>query len=187
MIPLFFIALSLSLDAFAVSVSSGISIRDLRFFHALRASFSFGFFQFIMPLAGWYMGSAFAARIEAFAHWIAFALLAFVGAKMIIESFRRAKGPEEYPAENTGDIRSLKTLFVLSVATSIDALAAGISLNIMGHGVWLSAAIIGGVTFLVCLCGFEFGRRIGTVLEKWAQAAGGFVLIGIGIKILIQG
>ena len=183
MIPLFFIALSLSLDAFAVSVGSGISIRDLRFFHALRASFSFGLFQFIMPLAGWYMGGAFTAKFETYAHWIAFALLAFVGGKMILGSLRRGKGS----AENTGDIRSLKTLFVLSVATSIDALATGISLNIMGLGVWLSAAIIGGVTFCVCLCGFEFGRRIGAVLEKWAQIAGGLVLIGIGIGILIQG
>ena len=187
MIPLFFIAISLSLDAFAVSVSSGISIRDLRFFHALRASFCFGLFQFIMPLAGWYMGDAFAARFETYTHWIAFALLAFIGGKMILGSLRRGKGSVAGHAENTGDIRSLITLFILSVATSIDALATGVSLNIMGLGVWLSAAIIGGVTFFVCLFGFEFGRRIGTALEKWAQIAGGFVLIGIGIRILIQG
>ena len=193
MISLLFIALSLSLDAFAVSVSSGISIQGLRPFHAVRASFCFGLFQFLMPLAGWYLGSAFAVYIEAFDHWIAFALLAFIGGKMLFEALRRktetpARSPEgeRAAAPRTGDIRSLKTLLTLAVATSIDALAAGISLSIMGHGVWGSAAIIGGVTFLVCLSGFEFGRRIGLVMEKWAQAAGGMLLIGIGARILAQ-
>jgi putative Mn2+ efflux pump MntP len=181
MIALLLIALSLSMDAFAVSISSGISVRGLRLFHAVRACFFFGLFQFLMPLAGWYLGSAFVFYIEAFDHWIAFALLAFIGGKMLAEATRPgAEGRQ--PA--TGDIRSLKTLLVLAVATSIDALAAGISLSIMGHGVWGSAAVIGGVTFLVCLCGFGFGRHAGRALEKWAQIAGGIMLIGIGIKIL---
>ena len=144
-----------------------------------------------MPLAGWYLGSAFAAYIEAFDHWLAFVLLAFIGGKMLVEALRRtppAAAPESASAAavQTGDIRNLKTLLILAVATSIDALAAGISLSIMGHGVWGSAAIIGGVTFLVCLCGFEFGRRIGLALEKWAQAAGGLMLIGIGVKIVAE-
>jgi putative Mn2+ efflux pump MntP len=184
MIAVLFIALSLSMDAFAVSVSSGVGIRDLKFFHALRASFFFGLFQFLMPLAGWCLGSVFTSYIEAFDHWIAFGLLAFIGGKMLVEALRR--GPDRTGKTAAGDIRGLKTLLILSVATSIDALAAGISLSIMGSGVWLSAAIIGGVTFLVCLCGFEFGRRVGLVLEKWAQTAGGLILIGIGVKILVQ-
>jgi putative Mn2+ efflux pump MntP len=195
MISLLFIALGLSMDAFAVSVSSGISIQGLRPVHAIRASFCFGLFQFLMPLAGWYLGSACAAYIEAFDHWIAFVLLAFIGGKMLVEALRRkAEDPARSPGENaaeaaaaqTGDIRNLKTLLILAVATSIDALAASISLSIMGHGVWGSAAIIGGVTFLVCLSGFECGRRIGLALEKWAQIAGGIVLIGIGVKILVE-
>jgi putative Mn2+ efflux pump MntP len=193
MTALLLIAFSLSLDAFAVSVSSGIAIPRLRLYHAMRASFFFGFFQFAMPLAGWYLGSiaadkaagkaaGSAAFIETYDHWIAFGLLAFIGGKMLIEALRR----QPDGAAETGDIRSLKTLLVLALATSIDALAAGISLNIMGHDVWLSAAIIGGVTFAVCLCGFEFGRRIGLALEKWAQLAGGLALIGIGVKILVE-
>ena len=185
MIALLGIALSLSLDAFAVSVSSGISIRDLRRFHAIRASFFFGLFQFIMPLAGWYLGSAFAYYIETFDHWVAFALLVFIGGKMCIEALGHRKESGKAPSGDS-DIRSLRTLLTLSVATSIDALAVGVSLSIMGHEVWGSAAVIGGLTFLVCICGFEFGRRIGHVLQRWAEMAGGLVLIGIGVKILAQ-
>ena len=199
MISLFFIALSLSMDAFAVSVSSGICIQALRPFHAIRASFFFGLFQFAMPLAGWYLGSVFASHIETFDHWIAFTLLAFIGGKMTIEAWKKndkcppknadvggVDGQRAGTAAPAADIRSLKTLLILSVATSIDALAVGVSLSIMGLNIWASAAIIGGVTFAVCACGFEFGRRIGLVLEKWAQIAGGIILAGIGVKILIQ-
>ncbi|MDR2477311.1 MAG: manganese efflux pump MntP family protein [Treponema sp.] len=198
MISLFFIALSLSMDAFAVSVSSGICIQALRPFYAVRASFFFGLFQFAMPLAGWYLGSVFASHIETFDHWIAFTLLAFIGGKMTIEAWKKnvkcppANADADRQSAGTdraapaADIRSLKTLLILSVATSIDALAVGVSLSIMGLNIWASAAIIGGVTFAVCACGFEFGRRIGLVLEKWAQMAGGIILVGIGVKILIQ-
>jgi putative Mn2+ efflux pump MntP len=177
-----FVGLGLSMDAFAVSVSSGVSIKDLRLLYAIRASFFFGLFQFLMPLGGWYLGSAFLKYIEAFDHWIAFVLLAFIGGKMLVDTLRSKDAHDK----NAGDIRGLKTLLALSVATSIDAFAAGVSLNIMGHGVWLSAALIGGITFLVCLAGFECGRRIGLVLKHWAQAAGGIVLIGIGGKILAR-
>ncbi|MDR0316184.1 MAG: manganese efflux pump MntP family protein [Treponema sp.] len=191
MIALFLIAVSLSLDAFAVSVSASVSIRDLRRFHAIRASFSFGFFQFFMPLVGWYLGSAFTSYIETFTHWIAFIILGFIGGKMIVESLRGKKAPDANAsgseAKSGGDIRGIGTLLILSVATSIDALAVGISLNIMGLGIWTSAVIIGGITFLICLCGFAFGRFIGSALGKWAALSGGVVLVGIGLKILIQG
>jgi len=172
------IGLSLSIDAFAVSVSAGISIKDLKRLHAIRASFSFGLFQFIMPVAGWYLGSAFAAYIEAFDHWIAFGLLAFVGGKMIWENLRGS--------ESSGDIRGLSNLLVLSIATSIDALAVGLSFSVLGHGIWFSAALIGGITFAVCLAGFGFGHLVGAFLQKWAGIAGGLVLIGIGVKILLE-
>lgn len=202
------------MDAFAVSVCSGISIRGLRVFHAVRASLFFGLFQFIMPVAGWFLGKTFSFYIRAFDHWIAFALLALVGGKMIWEAGQQAAGrqaaerqgtgapaqaagpdagPEnaeartadtESPSEGCADIRSLKVLLTLAAATSIDALAAGFSFSIMNHGVWGPSAVIGGVTFGVCLTGFEFGRRIGVVFERGAQALGGIILIGIGIKIL---
>ncbi|MDR1804463.1 MAG: manganese efflux pump MntP family protein, partial [Treponema sp.] len=105
------IGLSLSIDALAVSVGAGISIKDLKRFHAVRASFFFGLFQFLMPVAGWYLGSAFAVYIQAFEHWVAFGLLAFVGGKMIWENLRGS--------ESSGDIRSLPSLLLLAVATSI--------------------------------------------------------------------
>ena len=169
--------LSLSMDSFAVSVGAGISIRDLKVFHIVRACFFFGLFQFIMPVAGWYLGSVFVAHIQSFDHWIAFGLLVFVGGKMIWETFR--------PSESPGDIRGLSCLLTLSLATSIDALAVGLSFSILGQGIWFSAALIGGITFAVCLIGFEFGRRLGVLFEKWAGIIGGIILIGIGLKILI--
>ncbi|MDR1904424.1 MAG: manganese efflux pump MntP family protein [Treponema sp.] len=205
MISLIFIALSLSMDAFAVSISSGICVRGLRPFHALRASFFFGLFQFLMPVAGWYLGGTLLAYIEAYDHWIAFILLAFIGAKMIREAVgikRKAETPsaergaaERGAAERgAADICRLRPLFTLSVATSIDALAVGISLNIMGHGIWISSGIIGGITFFVCLAGFILGNRlqqglkqgIGLGFEKCSEIAGGIVLIGIGCKILAE-
>ena len=172
------IGLSLSMDAFAVSVAAGISIKDLKIFHRVRASFFFGLFQFIMPVAGWYLGKSFAVYIQSFDHWIAFGLLFFIGAKMLWETLKGS--------DSAGDIRSLSALLTLSVATSIDALAVGLSFSVLGHGIWFPAAIIGIITFTVCITGFEFGRRIGALLGKWAGIAGGLVLIGIGVKILVE-
>jgi putative Mn2+ efflux pump MntP len=209
MLSVVLIGFSLSMDAFAVSVSSGVSIRDLKIFHAFRASFFFGFFQFAMPVAGWYLGRTFAARIQAVDHWVAFGLLALIGGKMLFEALKgekkndasasqrggdiRPSGPfvDKYAIDcpairRGGDIRSLPCLFALAVATSIDALAVGLSFSLLGQGIWGSAFLIAGITFAVCLTGFEFGRRIGTLLEKWAEIAGGLILIGIGTKILLE-
>jgi putative Mn2+ efflux pump MntP len=181
------IGLSLSMDACAVSISSGISIPGLRKFYMGRASFFFGLFQFLMPVAGFYLGKFFISYIEAFDHWIAFALLAFVGGKMLIEGISKKKDVQE--DDTTGektDIRNIKVLLLLALATSIDALAVGISLSIMDQNIWLSAALIGGITFIICMLGFEFGRLIGLALERGAEIAGGFVLIGIGVKIMLE-
>lgn len=188
MFPVILIALSLSMDAFTVSLSAGISIRALRPFYMVRASFFFGLFQFVMPLAGWYLGKTVEAYIEAYDHWIAFGLLAFVGGKMFIEGFRRKDQTREGDegGGNTGDIRRLGPLLTLSLATSIDALAVGISFTILGQGIWSSAALIGGITFLVCLIGFGFGTRLGRFFGNWAERAGGLILIAIGFKILLE-
>jgi putative Mn2+ efflux pump MntP len=194
MLSIVLIGLSLSMDAFAVSVSSGVSIRGLRLFHAVRASLLFGLFQFIMPVAGWFLGKTFISYIQAFDHWIAFALLAFIGGKMILEAWRQARRTaastadteKHAPPENPADIRSFRILLTLAVATSIDALAVGLSFSILNRGIWEPAAIIGGITFAVCLTGFEFGRRIGLVFERGAQMLGGLILIGIGTKILVE-
>ncbi|MDR1949785.1 MAG: manganese efflux pump MntP family protein [Spirochaetaceae bacterium] len=208
MLSVVLIGLSLAMDAFAVSISSGITIRNLRVFHILRGSLFFGFFQFIMPLAGWYLGHSFSAYIEAFDHWIAFALLVLIGGKMIREGIAvkrqadgeaaRGEGPNTEGREGEGrrverrpaDIRGLRTLVTLAVATSIDALAVGVSFSIMVENIWTSAALIGGITFFVCLTGFEFGirlrRGIGFIFERWAPVAGGGVLLAIGVKILAE-
>ncbi len=198
MISTLLISLSLSLDAFAVSVSSGVCIRNLRPFHIFRASVAFGLFQFLMPVIGWYLGDSFRSYIEGFDHWIAFGLLVIIGFKMIIE----ARGEKEAPCPPCGDdsvpgkngkngsiktdIRNPWTLFTLAVATSIDALAIGLSYSMIDQSIWLPAVIIGGITLVVCLLGFEFGKRIGLVFEKWAQITGGAVLILIGVKILLE-
>jgi putative Mn2+ efflux pump MntP len=212
MLSIVLIGLSLSMDAFTVSAGAGVSIRNLKLFHAVRASLSFGLFQFFMPVMGWLLGETVSSYITAYDHWIAFGLLAFIGGKMIFEGIRamprgragsgtsleQTAVPEQAAGgqspgksiKSAGDIRDSGTLLVLSLATSIDALAVGISLSILNQSIWISAALIGGITFLVCLLGFEIGRRlrqgIGLVLEKWAQFAGGLILIGLGCKILAE-
>jgi putative Mn2+ efflux pump MntP len=197
MISTLLISLSLSLDAFAVSVGSGICSRDLRRFHIFRAAFAFGLFQFLMPIIGWLLGNSFRTYIESFDHWVAFGLLAIIGIKMIIES-REAEEvscpvPEngENSAKSDGnsnkfDVKNLWTLFVLAIATSIDAMAIGLSYSLINQSIWVPASAIGIITFAVCLLGFEFGKRIGTLFEKWAQIIGGIVLVLIGTKILLE-
>jgi putative Mn2+ efflux pump MntP len=181
------IGLSLSMDAFAISISSGIAIPGLKPFYALRASFFFGLFQFFMPVVGWFSGNSLASYISAFDHWVVFALLSFIGGKMALESLRgRKEKSAEGGAEGTTDIRSLWTLLTISVTTSIDALAVGVSFSFMNQGIWRNALIIGVVTFCCCMLGFEFGRRLGRYFEKWAGLAGGLVLIGVGTKILLE-
>lgn len=212
MLTYLLVALGLSMDAFAVSVSSGICIPHMKARHALRAAFAFGLFQFLMPVAGWLAGSAFRAYIQGLDHWIAFALLVFVGAKMLKESFgieeetacedpsaaAAAAAETAAGAAGTGAAQAAKPkaakrsildlggLLVLAVATSLDALAVGLSYSMLGTPILGPAAIIGLVTFVLCLFGCEFGRRIGARFERWAEVAGGVVLIGIGIKILAE-
>jgi putative Mn2+ efflux pump MntP len=137
-----------------------------------------------MPVGGWFLGQTFTSLISAYDHWVVFGILAFIGGKMIKEALDSKKDPS--PRTSAGDIRNLGILFTLTIATSIDALAVGLSFSIMEQQIWGPAALIGGITFLVCLTGFEFGRRIGLVFEKGAQITGGLILIGIGVKILVE-
>jgi putative Mn2+ efflux pump MntP len=184
MISILLIGLSLSLDAFAVSVSSGISDRGLKSFHIFRACFFFGAFQFIMPVIGWFLGNAFVSYIEAFDHWVACALLSFVGGRMIVGALPRKN--REGAVEKGIDIQSPGNLFILAVATSIDALAVGLSFSMVNRGIYIPALIIGCITFGVCFFGFQFGKKIGLFFETGSQIAGGIILIGIGIKILLE-
>jgi putative Mn2+ efflux pump MntP len=182
MLSVILIALSLSLDALASSVSSGVSIKGLKLFYIIRASFCFGLFQFLMPLIGYAVGRTFISYIAAYDHWIAFVLLAFIGGKML----KDALSAKPDSVHTSADIRSFGTLLLLAIATSIDALAIGVSFSIIGRNIVSSAALIGSITFAVCLAGFEFGKRIGRLFEKRATIAGGLILIALGVKILIE-
>ena len=180
MLQIFLIALSLAMDAFAVSVSTGIAIPGFGPRQAARIGIWCGFFQFAMPLVGWFLGSSVKAYIEAIDHWIAFGLLAFIGAGMIREAL---SGDEETAITDL----SARRLFFLALATSIDALAVGISMAFMPEvNILLSAAIIGLVAFLLAMLGGLLGRRLGQLFQRRATLLGGIVLVAIGLKILLE-
>ncbi|MBN1575643.1 MAG: manganese efflux pump [Chitinispirillaceae bacterium] len=175
------LALALAMDAFAVSICSGATIEKMRLRHALRIAGFFGFFQAVMPVAGWSAGRYAAELIKACDHWIAFGLLTIVGGKMIYEAL-------VFKAENEkrADPLNLYILFTLAIATSIDAAAVGISLSLLAVGIVQPAIIIGCVTFLVSLAGTWIGCRCGVLFGEKIEIAGGIVLIGIGCKILVE-
>ena len=177
----FLIAVSLAMDAFAVSVTNGIMIRDFRRRHAVKMGLYFGAFQFIMPIAGYVLGSGFQRFISAYDHWVAFILLAAIGTNMLIESFKKEDG--ESIEATAAEMLKCSKLTLLAVATSIDALAVGIS---FGTNIFINAAIIGAVAFVISYCGGMFGKKLGEVFKKSAERLGGVILIGIGVKILIE-
>jgi putative Mn2+ efflux pump MntP len=161
-----------------VSIVSGGAYRQLHVKHALRMALFFGAFQAFMPLIGSLAGLSFRDYIQNYAHWVAFALLAAVGGKMIYESFK-IKSVEKNP-----DPSNVFVLLVLSVATSIDALAIGITLSLITSSVALAVIIIGLITFMLSYAGVVIGKRFGHFFENRIEALGGLVLIGIGVKIL---
>lgn len=171
-------AAALAADAFAVSVCKGLKMRKLNYMHALVIALFFGVFQGVMPVIGWLLGSGFKSVIDSFDHWIAFALLAFIGIKTIRESFKN-------DGDNVSFALDLKELFVLAVATSIDALAVGISLAFLDADIIFSALVIAGITFIICFAGVWIGNRFGAKYKSKAELAGGIVLLLIGIKILL--
>ena len=181
LIEIFLIAVSLALDAFAVSVSSGISVPGFGGRQAVKMGLWFGSFQFAMPLVGWLLGTGVSQYIEAVDHWIAFALLAAIGGKMAWEAIRGGEDGEEAPPD-----LSARRLCLLAIATSIDALAVGVSMAFMRVDILLSAAVIGVVAFALSVVGGLMGRRLGGLFQRRAELVGGLVLIGIGIKILAE-
>jgi putative Mn2+ efflux pump MntP len=177
---LFFIALALALDTFAVSIAGGLSARRFTLRHALTLGIWFGGFQALMPFLGWAGGIRMRGLITGFDHWIAFGLLCFVGGKMIYESFK-IKCVEDKPA-----IPEARVMFVLAVATSIDALAVGVSFAMIDIAIVFPVIVIGLVTFLMSVLGLWIGARGLHVFENKIEIAGGLILIGIGIKILVS-
>lgn len=173
------IALALAMDAFAVSIAAGLTVDEVTRRHVFRVGFHFGLFQFMMPVLGYYAGLSFAEQVAAFDHWLAFGLLTGVGLKMLWES-RRRDDPESARQDPTRGL----TLVTLSVATSIDAAAVGLSLALSGSGIWFPSVVIGLVAGVLSAAGICWGRRLGGRFEQWAEAAGGLVLVLIGLRIL---
>jgi putative Mn2+ efflux pump MntP len=174
------VAVGLAMDAFAVSIVTATAYRQLKISHALRMAFFFGAFQAFMPLIGSMAGLSLKDHVADYDHWVAFALLTAVGVKMIYESFKIAGAEKDLNPLN------ISVLLVLSVATSIDALAVGITLPLLSVPLAAAVIIIGMVTFALSWLGTLLGKKFGHLFESKIEAAGGLVLIALGIKILLQ-
>ena len=174
------LALGLAMDAFAVAIAVGAVLPKLSLRRVFRLSFHFGLFQFLMPILGWLAGLGVRQLIEAYDHWVAFGLLAFIGGKMIFESRRII--PKTSRSDQTRGWR----LVALSVATSIDALAVGLGMAMLRVQIWLPSVIIGVVATSMTALGMELGRRLGRRFGQHMELLGGLVLIGIGTRILLQ-
>ena len=185
LIELVLIGLALAMDCFAVSVASGVVVRKHKTGTILRMAFLFGLFQALMPVLGWLLASRFQSAIEAYDHWIAFGMLAFIGGKLIVESFKEEDA-------KTFDPEGFKQQVLLAVATSIDALAVGVTFACTGYADFgsliLPVCIIGLLSFLMSVLGFCLGVRWGDAVNKKVhpELLGGLILIAIGIKILIE-
>lgn len=176
------IGFALSADAFAVSVTSGITIKRNHLKHAITAGMFFGGFQALMPLLGWLGGSFASDYVSSFDHWLAFALLSYVGGKMIYEACRNEEDEEKEPDPKIG----LYTMLVLAIATSLDALAVGFSLAFINVNIYIPALIIGSITFVTSFIGVYVGKLFGHLFEKKLEIIGGLILIGIGIKTVLD-
>ena len=174
------LALGLGMDALAVSVATGIVLKEVSIRQTLRLSFHFGLFQFLMPIAGWFAGGKMSSLISTYDHWVAFGLLAFIGGKMVAESTSGKKDPVA-----RDPTRGL-ALLGLSLATSIDALAVGLSLGMLDVEIGTPSVVIGIVAASMTAAGMTFGKRLGERMARRMERAGGIVLIAIGIKILIE-
>lgn len=178
-LELFVLAVGLSMDAFAVSICKGLSLGRIRVKHMCIAGAWFGGFQALMPLIGYYLGSFFADMITKYDHWIAFILLLFIGGKMVKESF----GDEE----NVDSSMDVKSMFILAVATSIDALAVGVTFAFLKVSIVPAVTFIGAVTFICSALGVKIGSLFGVRYKSKAELFGGVILVAIGVKILLEG
>jgi putative Mn2+ efflux pump MntP len=180
LITIFVLAIGLGVDAFSVAIGIGAANKAKSWLPVVRLSFAFGIFQFVMPLIGWLAGSTVVGLIENFDHWIAFGFLVLIGGKMIREGFG-----EENDVEREDQTRGWP-LLLLSVATSIDALAVGFSISLLKTPVLFPAVIIGVVCFIMTAVGMIFGKGLAKIFGRKVEILGGLVLIAIGVKILIE-
>lgn len=175
------LAIGLSMDSFAVSISCGLAEQKVSFTHAMKIALNFAFFQGMLPIVGWFMGTSVKSYVEKIDHWIAFALLAYLGGKMIYEGITRTVGKKE------SDIYSFRHIMTLSIATSIDALVVVFSYALAEtEKIFGGAVIIGGVTFFFSMLGIRIGKDVGGKFGSKVEILGGIILIGIGLKILIE-
>ena len=181
-IELFVLAVGLSMDAFAVSICKGLSLRKINWKHMCIAGAWFGGFQALMPLIGYYLGNLFAGTITNYAHWIAFILLFYLGFKMIKEAVTN-----EDEEEDVDNSMSIKSMFLLAIATSIDALAVGVTLAFLRVSIIPAVSFIGVVTFICSAIGVKIGSLFGDKYKSKAELLGGVILIAIGAKILLDG
>jgi manganese efflux pump family protein len=184
MIEVFLIAFALSMDCFTVSVAYGAIIKKPKKSQAIKIALFFGFFQLFMPLLGWTANLSFHRFISQVDHWVAFGLLLAIGIKMIYEAFKKKSEEEELKKKK--NLMSMYTLLLLAIATSIDALAVGLSFRALGYPVLISAIIIGATSFSISLLGVYIGKKIGHIVKNKIELVGGIILIGIGIKIILE-
>jgi putative Mn2+ efflux pump MntP len=173
------VALGLAMDAFAVAIVAGLTLKTVTPRHVFRLAFHFGLFQFLMPILGWAVGYGLSTYVATYDHWLAFGLLSYVGGKMLVEAWR-GESVHSHLDPTRGFL-----LVTLSVATSIDALAVGLSMAFLKVSVWMPAVVIGLVAAALTALGIHFGQRLGQRVGRWAEAAGGSVLLLIGAKILV--
>jgi len=173
------IAVALAMDSFSVSIANGLATKKIKTTNAIKIAIFFGFFQAIMPIIGWYAGTYILDLISQFDHWVAFILLAVIGSRMIYESIRE-------DSNRIVSSLSIKVLLVLSIATSIDALAVGLSLYILNISIITLATLTGIVTFSLSFFGVYLGGRFGCILKNRVEAAGGIILLIIGLRILLE-
>ena len=178
-IEILLIGIGLAMDAFAVAVCKGLSIKKLNLNKMLTVGLYFGFFQGLMPIIGYFLGTSFGNVITKLDHWISFILLILIGGNMINESFEKT-------SETSNDKVNFKTMIPLAIATSIDALAIGITFAFLRVNIVFSTLIIGITTFVLSVIGIKLGNRFGNKYEKKAQFIGGLILIIIGLKILLE-
>jgi manganese efflux pump family protein len=183
LLTIFGIAVALAMDAFAVAIATGVTLKQVSLRQTFRLSWHFGLFQAMMPVIGWGLGSSVRSYMEAYAHWIAFTLLALVGSNMLKEAILADEDEEAKPLK---DATKGLTLVMLSVATSIDAMAVGLSMSMLQVSIVTPALIIGIVAGLFTIFGLHLGKRVArlTWLSTWAEIVGGLVLWLIGLNIL---
>lgn len=174
------IAITLSFDTFAVSVSSGLILNKIDFTNATKIAVTLAVFQAVMPLIGWLAGSGIARYAQSFDHWIAFGILALLGGKMIYESFKSS------PEDRSFNPLQFRIMIGMALATSMDALIVGFSFALLDFKILISSVIIGSVTYIVAMLGMLFGKNIGAKFGSRMEMIGGIVLILIGLKVLIE-